>query len=355
MEADDSKSRAASLSSGQRASVSVEPQGKTPRSGVWIMLVKLAISASAIAFVAYRLNLSAAIDRTAHQNLDGLGAAAAVMAVQLALGALRWHVIRLRIGIRSSFFDTFRIYYIGSFFASYVWSGISGDIVRVWLSWRYGASRGAALYSTILDRVALIAGIAVLIILTSPWFFVRFGFSAEGWLPFLAAVTLLVGIVGLAQFDRLPITWRQWLPLRMLGSLGGAAREVFLRPGAVLPAIGTAMIGQAALGLATYILARSLEINVMLTDCIVIMQIVALLTAVPISIGGWGVREMSMVGLFGLVDIPASSALVLSVQLGLIGLALNLPGGIFWLIARPQAQSAGDFSLSALYGRSAPP
>jgi glycosyltransferase 2 family protein len=94
-------------------------------------LAKLGISACAIAIVLHAVDVPSIVAGLTQQNAAGLAAAAAVMLVQLALGALRWHLVRLNTGIRSGFIDTFRIYYVGSFFGSTVWSGMSGDVVRI--------------------------------------------------------------------------------------------------------------------------------------------------------------------------------------------------------------------------------
>jgi uncharacterized membrane protein YbhN (UPF0104 family) len=75
-----------------------------------------------------------------------------------------------------------------------------------------------------------------------------------------------------------------------------------------------------------------------------LMQPVALLTSLPISIGGWGVRETAMIGLLGLVGVPASAALVLSVELGLITMAASLPGLVFWFLINPKNVAAATAS-----------
>jgi uncharacterized membrane protein YbhN (UPF0104 family) len=79
-------------------------------------------------------------------------------------------------------------------------------------------------------------------------------------------------------------------------------------------------------------MAASLGIKVSVIDCIVLMQPVALASNLPISVGGWGVRETAVVLLFGLVGVPSSAALVLSLQLGLLALLVVLPGGLLWLL-----------------------
>lgn len=112
-------------------------------------------------------------------------------------------------------------------------------------------------------------------------------------------------------------------------------QAVFLHPVNALPALGFALAAQIALGFASYVVATSLEMQVTLFDCIVLIQPVALLTNLPISIGGWGVRETIIVLLFGYAGIPATTALIFSVQLGLLSLLVALPGGILWLLLKP--------------------
>jgi hypothetical protein len=109
-------------------------------------------------------------------------------------------------------------------------------------------------------------------------------------------------------------------------------QQVFFRPKAALPVLGLAISAQIALGMATFSMAASLGIKVSLLDCIVLMQPVALLANLPISVGGWGVRETAVILMFGLIGVPSSAALVLSLQLGLLALLVVLPGGILWLL-----------------------
>jgi hypothetical protein len=124
-----------------------------------------------------------------------------------------------------------------------------------------------------------------------------------------------------------------WLTI---GAISAIARQLcaagFFTPKAALPLLGLAISAQIALGMATFSMAASLGIKVSLLDCIVLMQPVALLASLPISVGGWGVRETAVVLLFGLIGVPSSAALVLSLQLGLLALFVVLPGGILWLL-----------------------
>ena len=54
----------------------------------------------------------------------------------------------------------------------------------------------------------------------------------------------------------------------------------------------------------------------------------ALVLTVPLSIGGWGLREASMVGLFALVGVPPAVSLSLSILSGLLATLVTLPGAL---------------------------
>jgi hypothetical protein len=55
-----------------------------------------------------------------------------------------------------------------------------------------------------------------------------------------------------------------------------------------------------------------------------------LVTSLPISVAGWGVREGAMVVAFGYVNVPAESAFAMSVLFGLTMLMSGIPGSILW-------------------------
>jgi uncharacterized membrane protein YbhN (UPF0104 family) len=205
-------------------------------------------------------------------------------------------------------------------------------VLRAWLTYRGEVSGKTAVNSVILDRVAALAGVAILVLATSPIFLLRVGNALPMYVPFGLAFAGLVGIGMAAYLDRLPEAWLRMRFMRLLQSLGGSVQRVFLSPKGAIPVLGLAVAAQFALGIATYAMAASLGIKVSVIDCIVLMQPVALASNLPISVGGWGVRETAVVLLFGLVGVPSSAALVLSLQLGLLALLVVLPGGLLWLL-----------------------
>ena len=66
---------------------------------------------------------------------------------------------------------------------------------------------------------------------------------------------------------------------------------------------------------------------------------VSLIQLLPISLAGWGVREVVLVIALASFGVPAEAALATSVLLGLCLIIIGVPGGLLWLtdwdIARP--------------------
>lgn len=310
--------------------------------GKWANLsriLKIALTLLIFGLVVRSVDLSTAWDHVANQNLPLVVLAAAVLMFQIGLGGTRWLIILRNLGARPMPWETLKLFYVSVFFNSYVWGGISGDVVRAWLSYRSNISGKTAVTSVVLDRVAALAGVASLVLLTSPFFLYRVGAPTPLLVLIVVSVAGLAAILVAAQFERLPVRWLRFRALSLLHGLGGSVRQVFMKPASVLPILGVAVLSQTALGVATYILASSLGMTVTLLECVVLMQPVALVANLPISVGGWGVRETAMITLFGLIGVPASATLVLSIQLGLLSLVVALPGGLLWLALKPKAPS----------------
>jgi hypothetical protein len=53
---------------------------------------------------------------------------------------------------------------------------------------------------------------------------------------------------------------------------------------------------------------------------------------VPISIGGWGLRELAVISLLGNHGVPPDKALLFSVCFGLTLAVGSLPGALAWLL-----------------------
>jgi uncharacterized membrane protein YbhN (UPF0104 family) len=81
-----------------------------------------------------------------------------------------------------------------------------------------------------------------------------------------------------------------------------------------------------------WMLGQSLGLPITLQQWFIVAPTVLLVSMLPISIGGWGVRESAMVVALHGFGISAGDALLPSVLFGLCAVAATLPGGILWVI-----------------------
>ena len=93
-------------------------------------------------------------------------------------------------------------------------------------------------------------------------------------------------------------------------------------------------------------LGRAQGLAFPLSDAAVLLIVMVGVTLVPISIGGWGLRELAVVSLLGNHGVPPEKALLFSVCFGLTLAIGSLPGALAWLVysfrpARPSPDHGG--------------
>jgi uncharacterized protein (TIRG00374 family) len=298
--------------------------------------LKVALSIIVIIAVARNVDLQAAWQRLANQSLWFPAAAVVALSLQVAVAGLRWQFILRGLGAASRLATSLRLCYIAVFFNTWLWGAVGGDMLRAWLSHNSQLRLRQSINSVILDRVAAVGAVCVLVLVTAPVFIGNTRQYTLGFVLCTAAVCLLLGIVAVALVHHLPIDWKRFKFMRGLQLLSSATETIFLNFNVALPVLGAAIVAQLIAAFAVYIMSLGLNVGLSLFECVVMMQPVALVTALPISVGGWGVRETAMIGLLSFVGVPSSAALSLSVQIGLLTIVTTLPGGVLWLLHRDQ-------------------
>ena len=302
--------------------------------------LKIGLTMVMMAVALHSVDFPAAWKYASEQNVWFLFLAAAFYVFQIACGAGRWHVILRALNAVMPLIETLRLYYIGAFFGTCMLGSVGGDVARVLLMYRHSISAGTAAISVILDRVAALAGVAIIILAMMPFFITVVGkdnFELALVLALLA-VAGLAAIIIVAQLDRISdVRFAGFRLFDQFVAVGSATRRVFLRPATSIPVLALGVATQLGGSLTAYAIARSLALNITVIDCLILMQPVTLLANLPISIGGWGVREAAMVTFFGLIGVPSSAAVIVSIQIGLLAVVLSLPGGILFLLQRSRA------------------
>ena len=304
----------------------------------WLALtLKILVSGFLIGFLIQQVDLAAAKERALKVAPDMLALAVLLLVIQVFIANIRWRVVLLAlIDLTLPYWRTLKILYIGFFFNQALPSSVGGDAVRMVLVHRAGISLGQAISSVFLERVANLLALVIIVSVATPFFIAHIALDQQPWVWAGVAALLglvLAGLVFLISLQRLPEKLHKWRLVRGLIGLAGDTRRVFLVPRHAVRALGWSIIGFINITVAVYFLSQGLQLNVTLADCMVLIPMVFLVTTLPISIAGWGVREGATVAALGLIGVPSEGALVLSLLSGIIFLVVCLPGGIVWMMS----------------------
>ena len=219
---------------------------------------------------------------------------------------------------------------IGMFFNQFMLASVGGDAIRIWLATRYGIKTRVAFNSTLFDRLFGVLALLMIIIVCMPVYH-----HALNKLTILSLTFLVLGIIAamliLLFFDRLPIVSRLTFFQRTFGVLSGDARRIFLSFKNIRKPTAYALPAVLMPSLMVYLIGHAYHFTIPLSHCLAIIPPVMLISLLPISIAGWGVREGSMVVVASYLGITPSQAILVSVWLGITMLVASLPGAIFWL------------------------
>jgi uncharacterized membrane protein YbhN (UPF0104 family) len=212
----------------------------------------------------------------------------------------------------------------------------------MWQAYRTGVRPEAAVGGVLLERISGVLGLVILSTL-GVWYMgsqidnqaLRLGLLAMLPLGFLGALVL-------ASLDRMPRRWRQLRLLDELVCLAKDSRRVLFAPATALPLLLLSILSHALAAGAVYAFAVGLHLSLSVWDCLALFPPVILVTLIPISFAGWGLREGAMVALFAFAGVNADTALALSLAFGVALLAASLPGCACWLAwrAAPLMESA---------------
>jgi glycosyltransferase 2 family protein len=307
---------------------------------MWRVGAKVAASAVLIWFVLRGRDVGALLDSVSAVRWWALTLAVGLLGAFTVLLALRWSDILAVIGHALPFRLLFAIVLIGQFFNQALPSAVGGDAMRIWLILRAGVPAMAAVSSTLVDR--LFGILAILILATA-------GLPALLALPLDAKIVhgvialICLGYLGFAVallLDRLPAVVRRIKVIAFIAQVSADLRAVLLSWRAVWRPLACSIAIQFGIVIVVFVLARGLDFRIDLPSCLIVVPLSSLVLALPISIGGWGVRENFFVLAFQTVGVPAAHSLALSVLYGLLTILVGLPGGLVWLARRERNVAA---------------
>ena len=304
-------------------------------------VLRWAVSAALLAFGLSKLTVDQIVAITNSQSLKLLGVASLTLLFIVALNVVRWLLIARIIALQISWLPAVQWVLIGHFFNQFLPSSVGGDVMRGYLAGRGTGNFPAAISSIALDRfVGLLA--LLLIIATSLWQIERLG---DAHLYELAMGALGFGFCALAAIfvlDKMLVRYFSLRFQRVLFRVSRDARQLVAQPSLSISALLISLVMQIINFSLVAFIANRLGASISMSEALLTIPTVMLIASLPISIGGWGLRETGLAVAFTIVGQSPSIAVATSVLFGLANLISALPGAVAWGLALPARHTSKD-------------
>ena len=310
--------------------------------------IKILISLALLYLALRKVNLTELASRI--NNLASLGwivAAIAVTFLQIFVGVLRWRRVSAECGAPLGLQQAMRFNLIGAFFNQTLPSSIGGDAVRLWLVARGGAGWRAATYSIFVDRAIGLIALAIVIVAILPWSYNLIGDPHGRSALLLVDFAALAGGVGFLVLGALPWPWlkRWWGTHHIHACAVIANRVIFSRKHGPAIAVLSIIVHVLAVVIA-WCVVQSIAAPVVFGQIFQLVPPVMLITMLPISIAGWGVREATMALAFGYAGLLPNEGVNISLLYGAVTFLVGAFGGLVWIFsAEKAAQGAAPIEV----------
>jgi uncharacterized membrane protein YbhN (UPF0104 family) len=311
---------------------------------IFLLTARILVSGLLLYFAVRGIHLNDLWSRLAGTNsawfVSWMSLAALANLIQVFVGAMRWEEISALCGAPLGLMQGFRYNMIGTFFNQTLPSTIGGDAMRLWLVKHTGAGWRAATYSVLVDRAIGLIALALLVVAILPWSYDLIA-NTRGRLALvavdIAAISAGLGflLLGALRWPRL----KTWWPTHHIHACAVIAnRLLFSR--ATGPKIAAFSITIHVLTVViSWCVVRYILAPAQFEQMFLLVPPVALITMLPVSIAGWGLREATMMLAFGYSGLNPADGTMVSLLTGVTSFIVGAIGGLVWIFSREKAET----------------
>lgn len=297
--------------------------------GRWGFIVRLAVTAACL--VALAVSVDGPLLWT---MMTRLPAAALLAAFALHFGiilllAWRWRIIVHACGRSVTYDMAIRLTFTATFFNMILPLSVGGDIGRVWLARQAGIDLATGTTVAVLDRLSGVLALAILLGISSLAL-------PTDHLPLelrlamvLCLPAMLIGLWLLSSLSEFGARQRPWLG--WLERVSAKMKSFVHHPAAMRFALLPSLAGHVMAVLVLFVIAKGLGMTLSLNDALLLGPVILLATMLPLSIGGWGLREAAAIVVLSAAGIASEQALAMALMFGVTQLAVSGAGSILYL------------------------
>jgi uncharacterized protein (TIRG00374 family) len=308
-------------------------------------LAKLVVSGTVVLLLLRRIGVESVVTELAKTQGGWVGLALAVFALSNLLGAVQWRWFLLSRGVELPFATVVAFYHVGLFFNNFLIGYVGGDVFRIYDAARASGRTAEAASAVFFDR--LVGFVALTTMALGASFFLLHAYDVGPALLAMPILLMTLWAVALATLfhsrlaGKLASAGDVLLPrgLRLrLFNLYWQLHAFRHERGLLARAFGLSLVVQTLRVLVHYFTARAVGLNTHLAYFVIFVPIIALVSSLPITFGGIGVREQSAVSLFGQAGVAPGPVTAMEFLAYLVGIACSIPGGIYFLARKEQVK-----------------
>lgn len=299
-------------------------------------IAKAAISVALLATIAAQLDFHSFVSHWRRLDQSVMVTVLALVALQTTvISGMRLKLLLDSIGIQQPLVRTSQVELCGFFFEQVALGFVGGDAMRLWLLHRTQIPLRDAFKALFFDRclgfgallllvVAGLPGLAKLV----PGLVDRIS-SVLLWAAIFAggAIALIVLLLVLRKYRRHPLL------AEVAGLVQASIREPRVRHRLIV-VLTLAVVTHLLNVLIFHLVGQNLGLPLSLENWFSFVPAALLLSMIPVSVGGWGVREGIFLFGLGTLGVAPENATAASILFGLGVLVVTLPGGLVWLLNR---------------------
>lgn len=299
--------------------------------------LKAALTLLILALVLWKVPFRDLTARLARLRASDVALLTVITIAQVSFAVVRWHRLLVRLGERPRFLSLYGDALVGLTYNMFLPTTVGGDVVRALRARGRVGRTHAAWSSSLFERIAGLLAMAVSGALAAS---IGIGFDERipSQIRVVAAVIAAV-FLGVFFFAAAPFRILVGLLEKRLPSAANDVRGIvadlegpLATPAARMETLAWSVLVQA-LGIAFVLAgARGLDAPGHEVAILIGVPIVHVLSMVPITLGGLGLREGLFVGILGMLAVPADVALGLAAQWLASSLAFAVAGAVVALV-----------------------
>lgn len=293
-----------------------------------LILAKIAVTFVIFYLIVRKINVSEVLSAPVENGVFLVLAFALALMVVFIQG-FRWHQLCNFLGVGSDIRKNIKVVWAGHLLNNVLPTSAAGDVLRSYSLRGRGARRTQWVSALLVEKyfavvtALLLAGLVVV----------------SGQLP--SGVPDIIKIVVLVIFtasvsasllmrlvSRVGVSFFPASLTRFLETLSSTiSMSVHNRTGVMI--LGTSFLVNILICLIFFCIAVAMGLKISVLDCLFIVPVFTILSGLPISYGGWGIREMTSIHLLQYYGVAPEIALFITILFGITILLSSLPGLLF--------------------------